>query len=69
MTFPIRKQALGFTPARGRASGWVGALKKLVFALLLVVFVAFVAHGLTTFQFDETFVNGAIICLACIGVG
>lgn len=44
-------------------------MKKLVFALLLVVFVAFVAHGLTTFQFDETFVNGAIICLACIGVG
>lgn len=44
-------------------------MKKLVFALLLVVFVAFVAHGLRTFQFDETFVNGAIICLACIGVG
>jgi len=44
-------------------------MRKIVAAVLLAGFVAFAVYGVTVYQFDETFVNGAMICLSCIGVG
>jgi len=44
-------------------------VRKIIATVLLIGFVAFVVYGVTAYQFDETFVNGAMICLSCIGVG
>lgn len=46
----------------------MGAVRKLVFTLLLVVFGAFIGYGLVVGDFLETLSNGAMICLTCIGV-
>jgi hypothetical protein len=51
----------------GRAD-WVGAVRKLVFTLLLIVLSIFVGYGLVVGDFLETLSNGAMICLTCIGV-
>ncbi len=39
------------------------------FAAALVILEAFLIYGLQTDHFWETFSNGALICLSCIGVG
>lgn len=61
--------ALSPAPAAsaGRSEGVV--VRKVTFAVLLVLFVLFTVFGLREFQFDETQSNGAIICISCIGVG
>jgi hypothetical protein len=46
----------------------VGAVRKLVFTLLLIVLSIFVGYGLVVGDFLETLSNGAMICLTCIGV-
>lgn len=51
----------------GRAD-WVGAVRKLVFTLLLIALSIFVGYGLVVGDFLETLSNGAMICLTCIGV-
>ena len=48
-------------PSAGRA--------VLCFALALMVFEAFLIIGIVGDHFWETFSNGAMICLSCIGVG
>lgn len=45
------------------------SLKRLVFTVLFVVFVAAIVYGVTDYQFLETMINGTMICLSCIGVG
>lgn len=44
-------------------------MRKIVFVILTALFVAFAAYGLATDHFAETLLNGAMICLSCIGVG
>jgi hypothetical protein len=47
----------------------VNTVRRAVFTLLLILFVGFVVYGLTIYQFDQTSLNGQLICLTCIGVG
>ncbi|MFH1502360.1 MAG: hypothetical protein ABIG03_04870 [Candidatus Eisenbacteria bacterium] len=43
-------------------------MRKLVFAVLLILLCASVAYGLAVGDFWETISNGVMICLTCIGV-
>lgn len=58
-------------PAAGSPRWWERAPRnrKLVFWALLVLFSGFLVYGLAAYQFDETSLNGRLICLSCIGVG
>jgi len=52
-----------------RTTRRVGAVRKLVFTLLLLAFAIFTVYGLSSGDFAETISNGVTICLTCIGVG
>jgi len=65
---PPEFESLRFSARAGRRNGWVGAVRRLVFSLLLIAFVVFLVVGLVSADFLETWTNGAMICLTCIGV-
>jgi hypothetical protein len=43
-------------------------LRKLIFALLVIILSASFVYGLVSGGFFETLTNGAMICMTCIGV-
>jgi hypothetical protein len=44
-------------------------VRKVTFALCLLLFALFTVFGLRGLQFEETMSNGIMICISCIGVG
>lgn len=66
--FPVGWEPSNSCPRGAERTDGVGAVRKLVFTLLLIALSIFVGYGLIVGDFLETLSNGAMICLTCIGV-